>query len=118
MVQAEFDRVRFFADVFLFLAFLDRGRFFQQALFFFGLGFGLVFGKQFEGLRGGVAVEGVGGCELGNRGGNFEAEVEDFALALEADVFRPFHHAREVAAWLDVLTDTEIARAFLDEGVL
>lgn len=73
MVQAEFDRVRLFADVFLFLAFLDRGRFFQQAFFLFGLGFGLVLGEEFQGLRGGVAVEGIRGCELGNRRRDFEA---------------------------------------------
>lgn len=34
------------------------------------------------------------------------------------DVFGPFYHAREVAAGLDVLTDTEVAGAFFDEGIL
>lgn len=82
VIQAEFDRVRLFADIFLFLAFPDRGRFFQQALFLFSLGFRLVFGKEFEGLRCRIAVEGIGCCELGNRRGDFETEVEDFALAL------------------------------------
>jgi hypothetical protein len=39
-------------------------------------------------------------------------------LALEADVLGPFHHAREVAARLDVLADTEVARFALEEWVL
>lgn len=88
----------------------------MQALLLLGFCFGLVFGEEPEGLGCGVAVESVG--ELGDGRWNFEAQIEDLALALEAHVFRPFDHAREVAAGLDVLPDAEIAGAFLDEGIL
>ena len=72
--------------------------------------------QELKGLRGSVAVERM--VELCNRGGNFEAQVEDFALTLKADVRRPFYHAREVAARLNVLTNAEVSAAFFDEGVL
>ena len=67
-------------------------------------------------MRGGVAVEGVRELRDGRR--DFETHVEDLALALEADVLGPFHHARQVAAWLDVLANTEVARFALEEWVL
>lgn len=63
-----------------------------------------------------VAVENV--RELSDGRWDFDAEVEDLALTLETDVGGPFHHARKVAAGLDVLTDPEVAGAFFDEGVL
>lgn len=44
--------------------------------------------------------------------------MQDLALALEAHVLGPFHHAREIAAGLDVLTNAEVAGTFFDEGVL
>ena len=88
----------------------------MKSLFLLDFGFGLVFVKEFEGLLGGVAVECV--AELGDRRRDFEAEIQDLALSLEADVFGPFHHARKVAAWLDVLAYAEVAGAFFDEGVL
>lgn len=44
--------------------------------------------------------------------------MEDLLLTLQAHVFGPFDHAREIAAWLDVLADAEVAGAFFDEGVL
>lgn len=56
--------------------------------------------------------------ELGNRRGDFEAHVEDLLLALETDILGPLHHAGDIALGLDVLTDTEVAGALLDEGVL
>ena len=55
---------------------------------------------------------------MSDRGWDFEAQVQDLALPLEADVFGPFDHAGEVAAGLDILSDTEVAGAFFDEGVL
>ena len=79
MVEAVFDGIRFLADIFLFLAFFHGGGFFEQALLLFGFGLGFVFVEEFEGLGGGVAVENLG--ELGDGGGDFEAEVEDFALS-------------------------------------
>jgi hypothetical protein len=56
--------------------------------------------------------------ELGNRRWDLQAEVEDLLLALETDVCGPSHHAREVALGLDVLTDTVVLGALLDERVL
>ena len=67
-------------------------------------------------MGGGVAVEDV--AELGDGGGHFETEVEDFSLALQANVFGPLDHAGEVAPGLDILPDAEVSGAFFDEGVL
>jgi len=67
-------------------------------------------------LSGGVSVQNV--LELGNRRGDFEAEVEDLLLALKTDILGPPHHAGQVALGLDVLADTIVARTLLNEGVL
>ena len=88
----------------------------MQSFFLLRFGLWLVFVQELEGLGGCVTVEDVG--ELGNGGRNFKAEVEDFSLALETDVFRPFHHAREVAARLDVLANAEVAGPLFDERIL
>ncbi len=56
--------------------------------------------------------------ELGERRGDLQALGKDLALALKADVLGPLYHARKVAPGLDVLADTEVAGALLDEGVL
>lgn len=88
----------------------------MQTFLLLSLGFRTVLVEEFEGLRCGVAVEVVG--ELSDRGGDFEAEVENLLLTLEADVCGPFDHTREVAARLDVLANAEVAGAFFDEGVL
>ena len=52
----------------------------MQPLFLLGFGLWLVLVEELEGLGGGVAVEDVG--ELGDGGGDFETEVENFLLAL------------------------------------
>jgi len=44
--------------------------------------------------------------------------VEDLLLALETDIFGPFDHARQVSSGLDILADTEVSGALLDERVL
>jgi hypothetical protein len=44
--------------------------------------------------------------------------IQRTLLALKSDVLGPFYHAREVALGLDVLADTEVARALLDQRVL
>ena len=67
-------------------------------------------------MSGGVSVQNV--LELGNRGGDFEAEVENLLLALKTDILGPPHHAGEVALGLDVLADAIVARTLLNEGVL
>jgi hypothetical protein len=63
-----------------------------------------------------VAVENV--LELSDGRRDLQPEVEDLLLALETDVCGPSHHARQVALGLDVLTDTEVLGALLEEGVL
>ena len=67
-------------------------------------------------MCGSVAVEGV--AELGDRRRDLQAHVEDLALALQTDVLWPLYHAREVAVRLDVLADTIVAWAALEERVL
>jgi hypothetical protein len=58
-----------------------------QTLLLLDLGLRSVLVKQFEGLCGGVAVEGV--LELGDRRRDFQAHVKDLLLTLEADVLGP-----------------------------
>jgi len=67
-------------------------------------------------LRGGVAVESI--LELSDCGRDFEAEVENLLLALQADVLWPLHHTREVALGLDILTDAEVAWSLFEKRVL
>ena len=79
MVQSIFYRIRLLAHILLFLPFAHGGGFLEQTFFLLGFSFWAVFVEEFEGLGGGVAVEVIG--ELGDGGGDFEAEVEDFLLA-------------------------------------
>jgi len=116
MVQPILNRIRLLTHILLLLPLIHRRRLLQQPLLLLRLRLRLVFVEQLEGLRGGVAVQHVG--ELRDGRGDFETQVEDFLLALQADVFGPFYHAREVAAGLDVLAYAEVAGALFDEGVL
>lgn len=116
VVEAILCSIRLLADVLLLLA-IGHGRgLLVQALLLLGLGLGPVLVEELEGLRGEVAVKGV--LELRNGRRNLEAEVENLLLALQADVFGPPDHAREVALRLDVLADAKVARALLEERVL
>jgi hypothetical protein len=54
---------------------------------------------------------------LGDRRGDFQAKVEDLALALKADILGPLNHTGEVSPRLDVLTDAIVAGTLLDEGI-
>ena len=63
-----------------------------------------------------IAVEDI--LELRDGGRDFKAEVEDLALALEADILGPLDHARQVPSRLDVLADAEVAGLLLDQRVL
>ena len=63
-----------------------------------------------------VAVENV--LELGDRRRDLQAHVEDLLLALEADVGGPSDHAGDIALGLDVLADTVVPGALLEERVL
>jgi hypothetical protein len=67
-------------------------------------------------LGGGVAVEDV--LELGDRRWDLETEVQDLLLALQTNIFGPLHHAGEVSARLNVLTDAKVTGALLDKRVL
>ena len=67
-------------------------------------------------MRRTVAVGNV--LELGNRRWDLQAHVEDLLLALETDVCGPSDHAADIALGLDVLADTEVLGALLDERVL
>lgn len=116
VVEPVFHCVRLLAHIFLLLPFAHSRRFLEEPLFLLSFGLRAVFVEEPEGLGGGVAVESVG--ELGDGGRDFEPQVEDLLLTLQAHVFGPFHHARQIAARLDVLADAEVTRTFLDERVL
>lgn len=116
VVETVLHGVGLLADVLLLLALGDSGGLLVDALLLLGLGLRTVLVEELEGLGGGVAVESVG--ELGNRRGNLQAHVEDLALALQANVLGPFDEAGEVALGLNVLADTEVLGAALNEGVL
>ena len=116
MIQSIFHHIWFLGDVLGLLALAHGRSFFLQAILFLDRGFGAVLVEELEDGGGGVAVEGV--RELREGGGHFEAHVEDFALALQAHVLRPFDHTADVALGLDVLADAEVAGAAFDEGVL
>lgn len=116
VVETVLDGVRLGADVLLLLAILNGGGLLGETLLLLGLGLRAVLVEELESLGSGVAVKDV--LELSDRRRDLEAHVQDLALALEADVLGPSHHAREVATGLDVLANTEVAGALLDERVL
>lgn len=116
VVETVLDGVGLLGDVLLLLALLDGGSLLGETLLLLGLGLRAVLVEELESLGGGVAVQDV--LELRDGRGDLQAQVEDLALALEQDVLGPLHHARKVALGLDVLADTEVAGALLDEGVL
>ena len=116
VVETVLDDVGLLADVLLLLALGDGGGLLGETLLLVGLGLRAVLVEELEGLGGGVAVKNV--LELGDRRRDLQAHVQDLALALQTDVGGPFDEARQVTAGLDVLADTEVLRATLDERVL
>ena len=116
VVETVLDSVRLLAHILLLLALSNSGSLLVQTLLLLHLSLWAILVEEFDDLCGSVAVESV--RKLSDRRRDFQAHVEDLALALEADILGPFHHAREVALGLDVLADTEVAWAALDEGVL
>jgi hypothetical protein len=62
-----------------------------------------------------VLIEGSG--ELGNCRGDLYSAQEDSFLSLENDVFGPLDEPGEVASGQNVVADSEVARAFLEERV-
>lgn len=80
------------------------------------LGLRAVLVEELEEVGGSVLVKGVG--KLGDRGGNLQALVKDNLLALETNVLGPLDEAGKVTRRLDVLANTEVAGALLEERVL
>lgn len=116
VVEAVLDSIWLLADVLLLLALRDGGGLLVQTVLLLGLGLWSVLVKELKSLCGGVAVEDV--VELGDGGRDLQAHLENLALALEADILGPLHHAREVALRLNVGADAIVAGLTLDEGVL
>jgi len=116
VVETVLDIVGLLADVLLLLALGDGGGLTLETLLLLGLGLRAVLVEELEGLGSGVAVQCV--LELGDRRGNLETEVQDLLLTLQTDVLGPLDEAGQVALRLNVLADTEIAGALLDERVL
>lgn len=116
MVETVLDSVRLLADILLLLALLDGGSLLEETLLLLGLGLRSVLVEELESLGGSVAVKDM--LELGDRRRDLEAHVDDLSLALKADILGPLHHAGKVAAGLEVLADTEVSGALLDERVL
>jgi len=71
--------------------------------------------KQFKKLSRSVAIQSV--RELSDSRGDLQTLVEDDFLALEANIFRPFDEASEIALMLDVLADAKVFRLALEERV-
>jgi len=102
-----------------FLALLALGNsrcFLLQSLLFLGLGLWAVFVEELEGLSRQILVKSV--LELRERWWNLEAHLKNLALTLEADIFWPLYHTRQVAMRLNVLTNAKVAWALLNERIL
>lgn len=116
VVETVLDGVGLLGDILLLLALSDGGGLLEETLLLLSLGLGAVLVEELEGLSSGVAVQSV--LELSNGRGNLEAHVQDLLLALQTDIFGPLDEAGQVALGLDVLADTEVAGALLDERAL
>lgn len=55
--------------------------------------------------------------ELSNKWGDFYSGEENSFLSLECNIFRPSDKSSQVSFGLDIITDSEIARSALEEGV-
>lgn len=116
VVETVLDGVRLLGDILLLLTLLDGGSLLEETLLLLLLGLRAVLVEELESLGSGVAVEDV--LELGQRRGNLQAHLKDLALALEADILGPLHHAGDISLGLDVLADTEVTGSLLDKRVL
>jgi len=116
VVETILDDVRLLAGVLLLLTVSNGSSLLGETLLLVVGGLWAVLLEKLESLCGGVAIESVG--KLVKRRRNLQAHVEDFALALEADILRPLDHAGQVSLGLDVGTDAKVARTALDERVL
>jgi hypothetical protein len=116
VVETVLDVVGLLGDILLLLALGNSGSLGVETLLLLGLGLRAVLVEELEGLGSGVAVQSA--LELSNSGGHLQAEVQDLLLALKTDILGPLDEAGEVALGLDVLANTEVAGAALDERVL
>lgn len=116
VVETVLDVVGLLGDILLLLALGNSGSLSVETLLLLGLGLRAVLVEELEGLGSGVAVQSV--LELSNGRGDLQAEVQNLLLALKADILGPLDEAGEVALGLDVLANTEVAGAALDERVL
>jgi len=116
VVETVLDSVGLLGNILLLLTLLDGGSLLEETLLLLGLGLRSVLVEELESLGGGVLVKDL--LELGDRRRHLQAHVENLLLALEADVFGPLDHAREVALGLDILPNAEIASPLLEERVL
>jgi len=80
------------------------------------LGFWTVLVKQTEKLSSGLLIQSL--VELMDGWGNLQTLLKHSLLALKADVLRPTDEARQIAFGLDILADSIIAWAALEERVL
>lgn len=116
VIETVLDVVGLLADVLLLLALGNSGGLSVDTLLLLSLGLRAVLVEELEGLSGSVAVKGV--LELRDGGGDLEAHVQDLLLALKTDILGPLDEAGKVTLGLDVLADTEVTGALLDERVL
>jgi hypothetical protein len=79
---------------------LLRGSLLETSLLLL-LGLGTILVGKLEELSGGILVESV--RELGDRGRDFQALVEDDLLTLEANVLGPLDEASQILLRLDIL---------------
>ena len=116
VVKTVLDIVWLLANILLLLTIGNSSGLLVKTFLLLNLGFWAVFVEEFEGLGGSVAVQGV--LELSDGRGNLETDAQDLLLALELDILGPLDETGQVTLGLDVLTNTEVTRASLDERVL
>ena len=116
VVETVLDVVGLLGDVLLLLALSDSGSLSVETLLLLGLGLRAVLVEELEGLSSGVTVEGA--LELRDGWRDLEAHVQDLLLALKTDILGPLDETGEVTLGLDVLADTEVTGALLQERVL
>ena len=116
VVETVLDVVGLLGDILLLLALSDSGSLSVETLLLLGLGLRAVLVEELEGLSSGVTVKGA--LELRDGWRNLEAHVQDLLLALKTDILGPLDETGEVTLGLDVLADTEVTGALLQERVL
>ena len=116
MVEAVLHNIGLLTDFLLPLAICHSCSLLEETLLFLNPGLGSVLVEEPKDLSGRVLVGDL--LELGKSRRHLEAHLENLLLALKAHILGPLHHAREVAAGLNVLANTEVAGPLLNERVL